>query len=343
MENVADFVADTLYDLGKPDWTDISSDLQQLVVMDELLVEDRVTIGSGVGMQFNALVNQSTAARNVGLAEPDNVTETDGMIQGRINFRNTQTSWMLIHQLVSMNREPAMIVDFVKQQRIMAQISLANLFERNFWMPPSSTDLKVPFGLPYWVTKGSTKGFTSGMLTGYTAIANISSTTYPRWQNWCAPYTTISRDDFVRQIREAAEKCNFKPQVKGIPSPNNGYKPRYYSNYAVRQALQESMESQNDNLGRDVASMDGGDPMFRGIGVKYVPFLDADTTNPFYGLDLGWFWIAIARGEWMRETIIPFSPSSHNVSLGFTDCMWTPYTRNRRPHFVASNGTTYPS
>ncbi len=343
MENVADFVADTLYDLGSPDWTDISGDLQELVVMDELMVEDRITIGAGAGLQFNALVQASNQAKHVGLGEPDSVIQTDGMVQARINFRNTQTAYMLIHQLVSMNREPALIVDFVKQQRIMAQKSAVNLFESTFWSPPTATDTKTPFGLPYWVTKNATKGFTGGMLSGYTAIANLSSTTYPRWQNWGGPYTSVSKDDFIRAIREAAEKTDFKPEVKGIPSPNKGRRPRYYSNYSVRQALQESLEAQNDNLGRDVASMDGGDPMFRGIGVKYVPFLDGDTTNPFYGLDLGWFYIAVARGEWARETIIPYSPSSHNIALGFTDYMWTPYTRNRRQHFVVSNGTTYPT
>jgi hypothetical protein len=341
-ENVVDFVNDTLKDLGKPKFTDISSNLQNHVAMKNLLRKNRAVLESGSGIQFNVLVGQSNAARNVALAASDNVNQVDGMVQASTVWRNSQTSYMIIHQLMSMNREPSRIVDFVKQQRIMALISLAELMESNFWGAPSATDSLTPLGVPYWITKNATAGFTGGVLSGYTTVAGLSPTTYPNWQNWAAPYTAISRDDFIRAARQAATKTRFLPPVDGIPSPNTGDEYGFYTNYSVVQPLEEAVESQNDNLGHDVASMDGK-TLFRRVPVTWVSWLDRDTTNPFYGINWGWFKTYILRDEWMRETNIPYTPGQHNVASHFLDLTYQFLAKNRRPNFVLSNGTTYPS
>jgi hypothetical protein len=341
-ENVIDFVNDTLKDLGKPKFTDISSSIQRHVAMKNLLRQNRMVLESGQGIQFNVLVNQSNSARNVSLAESDNVNLVDGMVQASTVWRNSQTSYMIIGQLLAMNREPSRIVDYVKQQRIMALISLAELMESNFWAAPTSTDSRTPLGLPYWVTKNATKGFNGGTLTGYTTVASLSSTTYPMWNNWSAAYTAVSRDDMIRGAREAATKTEFQPPVDGIPTPNTGDEYGFYANYATIQPLEEAGESQNDNLGPDVASHDGK-TMFRRLPVVYVPWLDRDTTNPFYGINWGWLKTYILRGWWLKETAIPYTPGQHTVASHFIDLCYNFISKNRRCHFVLSNGTTYPS
>ena len=291
--------------------------------MKNLMRKNRRVLESGSGIQFNVLVGQSNAAANT-------------------VWRNSQTSYMVIHQLMSMNREPARIVDFVKQQRIMALISLAELMEQNFWGAPSATDQLTPLGIPYWIVKNATKGFNGGNLSGYTSVANLSNATYPNWANWTAPYTNVSKDDFIRAVREAATKTDFQPPVDGIPSPDTGDEYGFYTVYSVIQPLEEAVESQNDNLGRDVASQDGK-VLFRRVPVSWVPFLEPDTTNPFYGINWGWLKLYILRGEWLRETNIPYTPGQHNVASHFLDCTYEIVSLNRRPHFVASNGTTYPA
>lgn len=341
LENVNDFIKDTLPELGEPDFTDISSDLQKHVAMDELLQENHAEISSGSFIQFNVLVAQSDQARHVSLAEPDQVGMKDGMIQGNVPWRMTLTQYMLIHQLVTMNTGKRQIVNWMKQQRLMALISLAELMERTFWSPPSATDLKTPYGLPYYVTKSATKGFTGSNLAGYTSTAGITPAQWPRAQNYVYPYSTITRDDFTRGIREASVQTDFSPTVPGIPSPNTGDKYGYYCGYPVYSALEESLENQNDSLGNDIASKDGK-VLFKGTPVTYVPFLNTDTTNPFYGVNWGWMKIAIARGEWMRETQITHAANSHNVEANYIDLMWNLLCKNRRENFVASNGTTYP-
>lgn len=342
-ENIGDLVADTLKNLGKPKFTDISSNLQKHVALPRLMKKDRVVLESGSGIQFNVLVAQSNSARNVALAESDNVNLVDGMVQASTVWRNSQTSYMIIGQLVAMNGEPARIVDYVKQQRLMALISFAELMEANFWNAPSSTDSKTPLGVPYWVTKNATAGFNGGQLTGYTTTASLSSTTYPNWSNYTAPYTAVSRDDFIRAARKAATFVDFSPSVDGIPSAQIGSSDwGMFTNYGVIAPLEEALESQNDNLGKDVASMDGK-VMFRRAPVTWVPFLERDTTNPLYMLDFSWFKTYILRGWWMKETNLPYTPGQHTVASHFIDCTYQFVAKNRRTSAVLSNGTTYPS
>lgn len=341
-ENIGDLIADTLRDLGKPKFTDISSNLQRHVAMKNLLRKNRVILESGTGIQFNVLVAQSNAARNVALAESDNVNLVDGMVQANTVWRNSQTSYMLIGQVVSMNREPARIVDYVKQQRIMAMISFAELMESNFWAAPSASDGKTPLGLPYWITKNATAGFNGGVLSGYTTVAGLSPTTYPNWNNYTAPYTAVSRDDFIRAARKASVFTDFMPPTDGIPTPDTGDEYGFYTNYAVLQPLEEAVESQNDNLGRDVASQDGK-VLFRRLPVTWVPWLERDTTNPFIGINWGWMKTYILRDWWMRETNLPYTPGQHTVASHFIDCTYNFVSKNRRCHFILSNGTTYPT
>ncbi len=341
-ENIADLVTDTLRDLGKPKFTDISSPFQKHVAMRNLLRKNRAVLESGYGIQFNVLVSQSNAARNVALAESDNVNLVDGMVQANTVWRNSQTSYMLIGQTIAMNREPARIVDYVKQQRIMALISFAELMESNFWAAPSATDQKTPYGQPYWINKNATKGFNGGALTGFTTVAGLSPTTYSGWNNWTFPYTAVSRDDFIRNAREASLKTYFEPPVDGIPSPSTGDEYGLYSNYSVIQPLEEALESQNDNLGHDIASMDGK-TIFRRVPVTWVPWLEKDTTNPFIGINWGWFKTYILRGWWLKETNLPYTPGQHTVASHFIDCSYQFVSKNRRCHFIGSNGTTWPS
>lgn len=341
-ENIGDLVADTLRDLGKPKFTDISSSIQDHVWLKKLMKANRRVLDSGYGIQFNVLVRPSNNARNVSLAESDVTNTEDGMVQASTVWRNSQTSYQIIGQTVDMNAEPSRIVDYVKQQRIMAMISFAELMETNGWAAPSATDSKTPFGLPYVVVKNATRGFNGGNLSGYSNVYGLSNSTYPNYANWTVPYTAVSRDDFIRGIREACLKTKFKPPTDGIPTPNTGDDYGFYTNYAVIQPLEEALESQNDNLGSDVASMDGK-VMFRGTPVTWVPWLERDTTNPFYGINWGWGGLYILKNWWMKETNVAITPGQHTVATHFIDCTYQLVFKNRRCHFVASNGTSYPS
>lgn len=339
---IGDLVNTTLRDLGKPRFTEIATDLQRHTAMRNLLRKNRVELASGYGVQWDVMVAQSGAAANVGLGASDNVNIVDVMTQATADWRNTTTNYAIIGQEVDMNREPQRIVDLVKTRRISAMISMAEIMESNFWGPPvASTDTITPWGVNMWIVKNATEGFNGGAPSGFTTIG-LNPTTYPRWQNWTYQYTSVSRDDLIRHWRKAATFTDFQPPVDGIPTFDTGDEYGFYSNYGVIGPLEEALESQNDNLGNDIASKDGM-TMFRRVNVTWVPKLEADTTNPVYGINWGWFKTYILKGWWLKETHVPIYPGQHTISAHFVDCTYQFITKNRRCHFVLATGTTYPS
>lgn len=337
-----DLVQTTLRDLGKPKFTEIATDLQRHTAMKNLLKKNRVVLQSGYGVQWDVMVNHAQSAANVGLGATDNVNIVDTMVQATADWRNTTANYAIIGQEISMNREPARIVNLIQERRIACMIAVAEIMENNFWGPPVvSTDSITPWGVNMWIVKNATEGFNGGAPSGYTTIG-LNPTTYPRWQNWTAQYTSVTRDDFIRKCRKAATFTDFQPPVDGIPTPNTGDSYGFYTNYGVIGPLEEALESQNEDLGPDVASQDGR-TLFRRVPVMWVPKLEADTTNPFYGINWGWFKTYILEGWWLKETHVPVYPLQHTISAHFLDCTYQWITKNRRNHFVIATGTTYPS
>jgi hypothetical protein len=323
-------------------FTEIATDLQDHVAMRVLLKKDRIMLESGYGIQWDIMVNQSGAAQFVGLYASDNVQVKDVMIQANAPWRHMTTNYAIDRRELAMNRTPRRIVDLLKIRRIDAMISLAELLEIAFWGYPASTDSLTPYGVAYWIVKNATEGFNGGAQTGYTTVGNVNPTTYPRWQNWTYQYTSVSRDDLIRHWRQAAVKTYFRPPVDGIPTFNTGDKYGFYTNYSVIGQLEEAVESQNDNLGDDLASRDG-QTLFRRVPVTYVPKLDADTTGPVYGINWGVFKTYLLRGEWLRETKVEITPGQHTVASVHIDNTLNWIAKDRRKLFVLATGITYPS
>lgn len=338
---LADLVAMTQKELGRPNFTEIASNLQNHTAMKDLVKKNRVVLSGGYGVQWDVMVNHSGSASNVGLGASDNINIVDTMVQAAADWRNTTATYAFIGQEKDFNRDPQRIVDLVKERRIACLISMAELMESNFWGPPVASDDNVtPWGVNTWIVKNATEGFYGGAPSGYTSIG-LNPTTYPRWKNWTAQYTAVTKDDLVRKLRKAATFTNFKPPVEGIPTFSTGDTWGFYSNYAVIGGLEEILESQNDSLGADVASMDGK-VLFRRTPIEWVPYLEADTTNPVYGINWGQFKTYILQGWWLRETNVPVYPGQHTIDAHFMDCTYQWITKNRRCHFVIATGTTYP-
>ncbi len=339
---VGDLITTTLRELGRGSYTEIATNLQKHVAMKNLMRKNRIELASGYGIQWEVMVAETNAAQNVGIGAADNLNDVDVMAQATADWRNSVTSYPIKMQIMDMNRDPARIVDYVKIKRTAALLSMAELMESNFWGPPVAiTDTLTPWGVNTWIVKNATQGFNGGVPSGYTTIG-LNPTTYPNWKNWTDQYTNVSQDDFIRRARKAARFTDFEPPVDGIPTYNTGDVYGFYTNYGVLGPLEESLMGQNDNLGPDIASMDNK-VMFLHVPVTWVPRLESDTTNPFYGINWGWFKTFILKGWWMKETHIPIYPGYHTTSGNFMDCTYQPVLRNRRANFVLATGTTYPS
>lgn len=340
--NFGDLVQTTLRELGRGRFTEIVTPLQDHVAMRVLLNDNKITFDSGYGVQWDVMVNPANAAYNVGLAASDNVNIVDLMTQATVDWRNTTFSYAYEQRELDMNREPARIVDLIKERRIGAMISMAELMEANFWGPPVAiTDNLTPYGINTWISKSATEGFNGLAPTGYTSIG-LNPTTYPNWRNWTAPYSVVSISDLVRKMRNAATKTKFRPPVDGIPTFDTGEDYGVYTTYGVISPLEELLISQNDNIGTDIAAMDGK-TLFRKVPIMWVPYLERDTTNPVYGIDWGVFKTFVLKGWWLKETFVPVYPGQHTISAMFNDCTYNFILRNRRNNWVLATGTTYPS
>jgi hypothetical protein len=349
-DSLGDLVAMTLRDLGEMKITEITTDLQDHVAMSKLLMENSVKLESGYGVQWDIMVNHSGAFQFTGLYATDNVNVSDTTIQANVPWRHATTNYAIDERELAMNRSPRKIVDLLKVRRLDAMISQAEGMESAFWGYPLSTDTVTPYGVAYWIVKSATAatsanndGFNGGAQTGYTQVAGVSPTTYRRWRNYSDIYTAITKDDFVRKVRRAMTHCIFKPVAAGGAADfNTGDKWGMYTTYNVLSRLEELLESQNENLGNDVASKDG-EVMFRRVKVKWVPKLDLDTTDPVYGINWGVFKTYILRGWWLKELKIEVTPGQHTVCSVHVDSSLQWICKDRRRNFVVATGTATPS
>ena len=357
-----DLIISTLKNFEKLTWTDLVPSLQKHTAMPELLRKKRVEFGSGYGHQFNVRLYSNNAARNVKLNEEDNPTTADVLDTGQINWRHSETHWAIEERIIAMNREPARLVDLLKVSRIDAMTSLAELMETNFWgEPPTNSDEVSPLGIKYWISKDdfnsvgngppTTAGFKGNLPVsdanvdaGHTKVGGLapSVASGDKWRNWVGKYTNVSKSDLIRKMREASVKTFFKPPVDG-PFSNKSVDHAYYTTYAVVSKMEEILESQNDNLGNDVASKDGL-VQFRRNPVIWVPKLDGDVDgssnaiDAIFGLNWSNFKPVFLRGEYMKESRVSPHPLHHRTITQYVDCTYNFLCNDRRSQFVLAKG-----
>lgn len=349
---VADVLITSLNELGRLKFTDLMSDYQSTIALKRIFKKKKATIESGPEVQFNVIFDHNHSARHVGIGYVSNVNIPNLMTNGKMPWRHTTWNWAIERRLVQMNTGRAKIIDIAQTQRIAAMGSAILLFERTLWRCPSSTefDNTDPVGIPYFVVKSATAastdttndGFNGTVGSGFSVVANLSPTTYTRWRNYADAYTAVSKDDLIRKMRRARFKTDFMPLVDDIPVYNIGDDYGIYSNYPVVSVMEEILESQNENLGTDVASMDGK-VIFMRTPVTPVKELEQDTTNPVYMLNWGEIGAQGLENEWMHEQHFPAQSTQPTISMTNTDCSWNLTCRNRRRQAVISNGTTMPN
>lgn len=337
-DDIPDMVKGTLKELGRMKIQQIAQNLVDYEVFPTWFKKDKVMFDSGIGIQRTLMNRLSGAARHVGLLDPDVVNISDVLVQMNVPWRQCKTSWGFIFQETLMNRGEAMVTNIIKPRRIDAMISLVEEFENKAWAAPSSSSDKTnPYGLPYWVVKNATTGFNGGAPSGWTDVAGVNLTTTPTFKNYTAAYTAVSKPDLVKKMRTAKRAIGFKSPVD-VNDYRSGKGERFkiYVNESVFTQFEDIGESQNENLGRDIASIEGFDLSFRGHSIRWVPKLDADTTNPVYMIDHSTFYPVCLKGDWMRESDAMRSPDNHDVYQIFLDNSYNYICVDRRRNAVIS-------
>jgi hypothetical protein len=208
----------------------------------------------------------------------------------------------------------ARILNLVKAKKAQAMLSLAKKLEAQFWTKPAdSSDELNMFGLPYWIVKNAVLGFNGGNPAGFTAGAgSLDSTVFPNWKNHTGSYVNWTKDDCVRKMRTTYENVQFKCPYDCPDYRRGSERYEIFMGLTTRQMLEEIGEKQNDNLGRDIAPMDGR-IVFNGNPVTRVPYLDSDTSYPIFFVDWSRFYFVFLQGEYLREEPAEKAPNQSTV------------------------------
>lgn len=338
--DIADLVASTLYDLGPLRFQNIAQTLQDYEVFSKWFKKDKVVFDSGIGIQRTLMNTLSGAASHVGLLDEDQVNIPDVLDQIQVPWRHATTSWAFIYQESLMNRGRAMILNVIKPRRAASLIDLVEELEEKAWeAAPGTTDDTKPYGVQYWIVPNATTGFYGAEPGSHTTVGGVSLSDSPTFKNYTAIYTSVTKADCIKKLRTAHRKIRFKSPIS-IKDYREGRGDRYrlYTNETVLSSFEDIGESQNENLGRDIASMDNT-IVFRNHPVVWVPKLDENTSGPIYMLDHSTFYPVCLKGDYLRESAAHRAPNQHNVFQFFVDITYNYLCVDRRRNAVLATAT----
>jgi len=329
---INDLAIGTLKHLGRLKFNQIATPLQDYVAMRDLFRKEKVVFSGGTGVQRSIMVKHSGAAKNTGLYGVDSTNADDVMKQIEVPYRHTTTNFIYDRREIRMNGGAGKIIDLMKTKRTDAMISLAERFETDVWSKPAtSADEETPWGLLYWIVKNSTEGFNGGNAAGFTAgPGGLDSDVYTRWKNYTAAYVNISKQDLVKKMRTAYRKIKFRSPTP-IPEHTRGKSSPYrlFTNEALINGVETVGEQQNDNLGKDIASMDGN-TVFKKHPFEYVPELDSDSSNPLYMINMNKLHPIFLKGEFLNEQAPKQAAKQHTVWEVHIDTSWNLLCTDRR-------------
>lgn len=351
-EQIQDLLVTARSNLGAIEVTDLTTDIQNFVAMRQILDQRKIGWQAGPAIRFEIMSGTTSGAREVGLFGVDEFNIEDRMRFGETPWRHITHSYAIERREIAMNRAPAQIVNLMRVRRHDALVNIAELLEKRCWSaPPTATDNQRLMGVPYWICwKDNSATSPNGGFDGgdpYTGVgcAGVLASQVPAYQNWCARYTTISKNDLVAKWRRAATFCLFRPPVEfpseGKMAFGSGY--GYYANYNVVGELESMLESRNDNLGNDIATKDGA-VMFRRTPVEWVPMLEQVGGNPIYGIYWGALRPVFLVGEWMVEEGPKPASNRHTTFVTHLDLTCNFICNDRRRQFVLATSTpTFPA
>ena len=343
-------------------FTNLLSDLSEYALLKRIMPRHKKVFAGGLDWTFMAAIASNNTgngtARFTGMFESDTFNRVNVLVQGKVSPRHLTANYVydklepVLNSCEATKGKMLAIVQFVKLQMELMYQSVYDKLETTFaGVGPTYADDKVtPHGLAFYIQKQSNSDAVShptGAFDGKnpslpasaadaTATAcprcDISTSTYARWANWAAQYAAVSKEDLVKKMRIAAHKTNFKSPLS-LTDPTLSTGRDILTNLAVLQTLEEILESQNMNLGNDVASKDGR-VLFKGAPVEYIPTLDSDAQDPVYMIDWKTLCFGTVEGWDKKVTAPKESDAAHNTMRGYLDMVCEMVCTNLRNQAV---------
>jgi hypothetical protein len=344
---IQDLMNATLEDLGRDRIQQIAQNQVDYPAFNLFHKKERMFLEDGVQIQRNVQIRKTNPSRFVGIGQTDTVSIDNVTTQAKIDWKYCDTHWGFFDQEIMLNRGKSQIFNLIKSRRTNSHIDMVEMINAALWTLPGSSDTKSPNGIPYYIVKNATTGFNGGHPSGYSTVANISRTTYANWKNYTAQYVVVTKGDLITKLRTAFKKCRFRDLDGMTLEDYRKGRDRYmlFVNESVSSDLENIGEAQNENLGKDVAVMEvqtgindiyrfDGALTFRRKPIVFEPYLDNDTTNPVYGLDLSTWCNYVHKARNMRESEVKEAADQHNAFVVWIDHWFNLLCIDPRRNFV---------
>lgn len=311
-----DFAENVLakYDRGK--WVDIEQVLQQYHFASRWFKTKKKPVDGGTRMEWKLVHTTQDTARHTGLyavVEPSRKNV----------FTNAYQNWSKqdVHYTYDLDERefmsgPETIIDYLRTLEDGLYRDFFALMETAMWTAPSSSsqDPMPPSGIPFWLQKNATEGFNGGDPSGWSdGAGNVATGTYDKWKNYTFSYASVNRADLITKVVRAMRKTRFiAPRpfpslVKGQQSDWRQHPWGLYTVLSVLETLETLLESQNENLGRELAWGANREVMMLSNPLTWVPALSEsdsaayDSTAPIYGVNWLTMEYFFQRGRNMRK------------------------------------------
>jgi len=278
-------------------FVDMQTDLTDHVAVREMWKKKKHKFEGGINWETSYQMDHNHSAKPVGLFEEDGSSINDVMVKSEVDQRHLNAHYTYDQREKDFQRGGLAIVDLVKGRYVQMMVSFYEMLEDILWTKPvDSTDLKTPFGIAYWVVKNAAIGFNGGNPAGFAAgRGGIDSSVYPRYSNYTGQYTNVSKQDLIKKMKTACRKIKFRSVVSHAQPSGGGMANGIYMNEETVSLMEDILDTQNMNLGNDVASSSNRS-LFKGRDMTYVPYLDNDSTDPIYLLDWKYLMIGVLAG-----------------------------------------------
>jgi hypothetical protein len=351
-----DLVATTLKDLPKGQF-EVAWDSQDFEFC-RIYQQHRRKVDGGTSIKRNIVLDETGNAKYRRLYDTD--TPTVENVHSEIEVPWTQLGTDYSWDVLEIMRNKASgkgYIDLLESRRLERLWGLAELIEDRGWMEPTSaTDNLYPYGVPYYlnhVTSGSTSagGFVgqtirySGGTTG-TVAAGLDASVESKWRNYAFTYVKAD-NELLRRMRRAFLQVRFRPPptVKNAPGQDDpGQLRKLYMNIDTIVEMQDLADKRDDSsspmdvAGKALIDVEGT-TYFNRVPMRYIPQLDADTSDPIYYVDFNKFQPIVQDGYWMEESKPFMDRGQHTTVTVFVDAAHQNLCVNRRTAgFVGHKG-----
>jgi hypothetical protein len=348
--DILDLLATTEFEQHKNKWTFLATKLQDFLFFDMMSKRQNIVMQTGsLGLERTIMNGSGGSSRWVGLYEPDQVNIQDLLRKMRVEWTHLTDACAYERREFEANSGKYIINDVIKPRRQDTWVRMISTLEESFFGVPDAANTNQMFGLFYWLVPNATQGFNGGYAeytgaTNFTNVAGVDLTQTPNFKNWTDTYSAVTKDDLIAKMRKAFRRTKWKSPISASEfTSETGSRRMILTTEGVLEQLERVGESQNENLGRDLASMDGNIlfkktpimwcPQFDDEGFDYSNTHASELKSPIAMVDLDSFFVFVSSSDNFHKTEQK-DPKCHNQYNEFFDLSLNTFCNNRRANAI---------